>query len=69
MPHYVCHVRVNGGEYETGTDFYQGDVPRAGKIVQIVVYGETRKGRVGVVIASQHKPRGDPVIHIYVEEV
>jgi len=69
MPHYVCHVRLKGGEYETGADFYQGDVPRAGEIVQIVVYGETLKGRVGVVTVPQRKPRGDPVIHIYVDEV
>jgi hypothetical protein len=30
MPHYVCHVRLKGELYETGADFYQGDVPKAG---------------------------------------
>jgi hypothetical protein len=69
MSHYVCHVRLKGGEYETGADFYQGDLPRAGEVIQIVVCGETLKGRVGVVTVPQRKPHGDPIVHIYVDEV
>ncbi|MFY9839942.1 MAG: hypothetical protein WAK55_26410 [Xanthobacteraceae bacterium] len=37
--------------------------------VRDVVHGKTMKGRVGVVTVPQHKPNGDPVVHIYVEEV
>jgi len=66
MPRYVCHVRRKDGECATGLDIYQGDMPRAG---EVVVRGETMKGRVGVVTVPRRKPRGDPVIHIYVEEV
>jgi hypothetical protein len=69
MSHYVCHVRLKGGEYETGADFYQGDLPRAGEVIQIVVCGEALKGRVGVVTVPQRKPYGDPIVHIYVDEV
>jgi hypothetical protein len=69
MPHFLCHVRLKGGEYETGTDFYHGDIPRAGEIIRIVVCGETLKGRVGVVTVPEREPQRDPVIHIYVDEV
>lgn len=69
MPCYVCHVRRKDGAYDTGLDIYQGDMPRAGEIIAVVVRGETMKGRVGVVTVPRRKPRGDPVIHIYVEEV
>jgi hypothetical protein len=68
MSHCVCHVRLKGGEYETGADFYQGDLAR-GEVIQIVVCGETLKGRVGVVTVPQRKPHGDPIVHIYVDEV
>ena len=69
MHNYVCHVRRKNGEYETGVDIYQGEMPKVGEIVTLVVYRETIKGRVGVVTVPQRKPRGDPVVHIYVEEV
>jgi len=66
---YNCHVRRKDGGYDTGVDIYQGEMPKVGEIVTLVVHGETMKGRVGVVIGPQRKPRGDPVVHIYVEEV
>jgi hypothetical protein len=69
MSHYVCHVRLKGGEYEAGADFYRGDIPRAGEVIQIVACGETLKGRVGFVIVPQRKPHGDPVVHIVVDQV
>jgi hypothetical protein len=69
MLSYVCHVRRAGTEYETSVDTYQGDMPRAGEIVTLVVHGEAMKGRVSVVTVPQHKPRGDPVVHVYVDEV
>jgi hypothetical protein len=66
MAHYVCHVRLKGGEYETGADFYQGDMRKEGEVIQIVVCGQTLKGCVGVVTAPQTKTRGVEVIHICV---
>jgi hypothetical protein len=69
MSHYVCHVRRKDGEYDNGVDIYRGEMPRAGDIVALVVHGERIKGRVGVVTVPQHKSRGDPVVHIYIEEV
>jgi hypothetical protein len=66
MLHYVCHVRHKDGD--TGLAFYQGDMPRAGETVEVVVHGETIKGRVAVVSVPQRKTF-DPAIHIYVEEV
>jgi hypothetical protein len=47
---------------------YQGDMPRAGEIVEVVIRGERMKGRVGVVTVPQRKT-GDPAIHIYIEDV
>ena len=44
-------------------------LPRAGEVIQIVVCGETLKGRVGVVTIPQRKPHGDSTIHIYVDEI
>jgi hypothetical protein len=44
-------------------------MPRPGEIGTHVFHGETIKGRVGVVTVPTHKPHGDPVVHIYVEEV
>jgi hypothetical protein len=58
-----------GRRIRDGTDFYHGGIPRASEIVQIVVCGETLKGRVGVVTVPKRMPHGDPVIHIYVDEV
>ena len=69
MHSYVCHVRRKDGEYDTGLDFYQGDMPTEGKIIQIVVCGEALNVRVGVVTAPQRKSRGVLIIHIYVEEI
>jgi len=69
MAHCVCHLRLKGGEYGPGADFYRGDLPRAGELIQIVVCGETLKGRVGVVTVPQRKPHGDPIVHIHVDEV
>jgi hypothetical protein len=67
---YVFHVQRKDGECDTGLDFYQGDMPRAGEIVQvIIVRGEMLKGRVGVVTVPESTPHGDHLIHIYVEEV
>ena len=66
---YVFHVQRKYGECDTGLEFYQGDMPRAGEIVQVVVRGEMLKGRVGVVTVPQSTPHGDHVIHIYVEGV
>jgi hypothetical protein len=69
MHSYVCDVRRKDGEYDTGVDIYEGDMPRPGEVITLVVHGETMKGRVGVVTVPQHKTHGDPVVHIYVEEV
>jgi hypothetical protein len=69
MRNYICHFRRKDGEYDTGVDVYQGDMPRAGEIVTLVVQGETIKGRVEVVTVPQHKPRGELIVHIYVEEI
>ncbi|MFY9838160.1 MAG: hypothetical protein WAK55_17160 [Xanthobacteraceae bacterium] len=66
---YVFHVQHKDGDCDEGLDFYQGDMPRAGEIIQLVVRGETLKGRVGVVSVPQSTPQGDRVIHVYVEEV
>jgi hypothetical protein len=52
-----------------GQDFYQGDLPRAAEVIQIVVCGETLKGRAGVVTVPATKAHGEPVVHIYVDEV
>jgi hypothetical protein len=46
---YVCYIRRKDGEYDTGTEFYRGEMPRAGEIIELVVRSETMKGRVGVV--------------------
>jgi hypothetical protein len=54
---------------DTELDFYQGNMPRAGEIVQVVVRGEMLKGRVGVVTVPQSTLQGDRVIHVYLEEV
>jgi hypothetical protein len=37
---YVFHVQRKDGVCDTGLDFYRGDMPRAGEIVQVVVRGE-----------------------------
>jgi hypothetical protein len=67
---YVCHVRRKDGEYDTGTEFYQGEMPRAGEVIEVVVSGETMKGRVGVVTVAQRMSlRGAPVIHFYIDEI
>jgi hypothetical protein len=68
MHSYVCHVRRKDGEYDTGLDFYQGDLPAAGDIVQVVIFGEALKARVGVVTVPQRNP-GVLIVHIYVEEI
>jgi hypothetical protein len=69
MRNYICHFRRKDGEYDMEVDVYQGDMPRAGEIVTLVVQGETTKGRVELVTVPQHKPGGDPIVHIYVEEI
>jgi hypothetical protein len=70
IPRYACHIRRKVGEYDTGTEFYQGEMPRAGEIIEVVVGGEMMKVRVGVVTVPRCMSlRGDPVIHIYVDEI
>jgi hypothetical protein len=69
MYSYVCHVRRKDGEYDTGLDFYRGEMPTVGEIVQIVICGEALKARVGVVTIPQRKHRGVLIVHVYVEEV
>jgi hypothetical protein len=66
MLYYVCHVCHKDGATELAS--YQGDMPRAGEIVEVGVRGETIKGRVAVVSVPQRKTF-DPAIHIYLEEV
>jgi hypothetical protein len=66
---YVCHIRRKDGEYDTGLDFYQGAMPTVGEIVQIVIYGEALKARVGVVSNPQRELHGVLIVHVYVEEV
>jgi hypothetical protein len=41
---YICHVRRKDGGYDTGVDIYQGEMPKVGEIVTLVVHGETMKG-------------------------
>jgi hypothetical protein len=67
---YVCYIRRKDGEYDTGTEFYRGEMPRAGEIIKLVVRSETMKGRVGVVTVPRWMSlRGDPVIQLYVDEI
>jgi hypothetical protein len=44
---YVFHVQRKDGECDTGLDFYRGDMPRAGEIVQVVVRGKTYGNSIG----------------------
>jgi hypothetical protein len=70
IPRYACHIRRKDRECDTQTEFYQGEMPRAGEIIEVGVRGEMMKVRVGVVTVPRCMSlRGDFVIDIYVDKI
>jgi hypothetical protein len=69
MSRYRCHVRGRNGPTQTELDIHDGEPPRVGTVINVVVAGKTVPVRICALSIDPSKVEDDPIIHVYMEEI
>jgi hypothetical protein len=69
MSRYRCHLRRRNGQTQTELDIHDGEPPRVGTVVNVIVADETVPVRIGSLSVDPSEAEDDPIIHVYMDEV
>ena len=69
MSRYLCHLRRRNGRTHTELDIHDGGPPGVGTVIDVVVADETVPARIGSLRVDPSDADGDPIIHVYMDEV
>jgi hypothetical protein len=74
MSRYLCHLRRRDGRTQTELDTHDGKPPGVGSVVTVALRrpdatNETVPARIASLKADPAKADGDPIIHVYMDEI